>query len=226
MLKNCQFCSKEFEGKTSRAKYCSSNCKEKARVNRNKVQKICANCGRSFMGYAKYNHKYCSVACSLKHSKIVKKLQCIDCGAEFQFIGRTTKLRCDTCWHKNRSNSVMQSRKRKDNTVRIGVGSGHAQHPKHINNNIQNIKSDVKNYRRLVITGEDSCAICGYNKFQQALQVHHKDMNRTNNSKDNLIILCSNCHTVLHKYIIKKLKGLSNVTSTELTSYIQDLKKL
>lgn len=38
------------------------------------------------------------------------------------------------------------------------------------------------------------CAVCGYNEDYRILEVHHIDMNRDNNSIENLIILCPNCH--------------------------------
>lgn len=42
------------------------------------------------------------------------------------------------------------------------------------------------------------CSMCGYSN-KNALEVHHKDKNRDNNSIDNLEILCANCHTLTHK---------------------------
>ena len=42
-----------------------------------------------------------------------------------------------------------------------------------------------------------SCEIC---KSKINLIVHHKDRNRTNNKKDNLITLCSSCQAKEHKF--------------------------
>lgn len=42
------------------------------------------------------------------------------------------------------------------------------------------------------------CNNCGYSN-KDALEVHHKDKNRDNNSIENLEILCANCHTLIHK---------------------------
>lgn len=43
-----------------------------------------------------------------------------------------------------------------------------------------------------------SCEVCGYSEHPGALQVHHKDCNRSNNSLENLQILCPNCHEEFH----------------------------
>ena len=49
-------------------------------------------------------------------------------------------------------------------------------------------------YRKMIAKG--SCAKCSTTK---ALVIHHKDDNHTNNVLSNLQVLCSPCHTRLHK---------------------------
>jgi len=41
------------------------------------------------------------------------------------------------------------------------------------------------------------CQKCGFNNVL-ALEVHHIDKNRENNSIDNLAVLCANCHRIEH----------------------------
>lgn len=55
-----------------------------------------------------------------------------------------------------------------------------------------------KTYRIIAFKNyEHKCVLCGFN-ISQALQVHHIDCNRKNNVLDNLIILCTNCHCLVH----------------------------
>lgn len=42
------------------------------------------------------------------------------------------------------------------------------------------------------------CERCGFDKNEAAIVVHHKDRDRTNNSIDNLEVLCCNCHAIEH----------------------------
>lgn len=41
------------------------------------------------------------------------------------------------------------------------------------------------------------CEICGFSD-KRILQVHHKDKNRKHNTRDNLVLLCPNCHALEH----------------------------
>jgi len=45
----------------------------------------------------------------------------------------------------------------------------------------------------------EKCANCGYDKEQTILHIHHIDGDNTNNNANNLIVLCANCHLVLHR---------------------------
>lgn len=50
---------------------------------------------------------------------------------------------------------------------------------------------------------EYKCEICGLSEWLGKpiqLELHHKDFNHHNTDLDNLQILCSNCHSFVHKY--------------------------
>ena len=42
------------------------------------------------------------------------------------------------------------------------------------------------------------CESCGYNKHIELLEVHHLDKNKNNNVRENLKLLCPNCHEEWH----------------------------
>lgn len=46
-----------------------------------------------------------------------------------------------------------------------------------------------------------SCIFCGDDNFQ----IHHKDMDKSNNNKNNLVPLCVKCHAKVHYKIIRPI---------------------
>ena len=61
-----------------------------------------------------------------------------------------------------------------------------------------------KSFRKHVfILKEKKCEICGYDEHDFCLEIHHKDKDCTNNSIENLAILCVICHRKLHKNLTK-----------------------
>lgn len=76
------------------------------------------------------------------------------------------------------------------------------------NLNTMNIKNRILKANLL----EYKCALCGnkgyWNNKPLALQLDHKDGDRTNHLLSNLRFLCPNCHTQTDNYSNKKLKML------------------
>lgn len=230
----CDYCGELFTKVNKNHRFCTKECKAKYTWDKKPiVTGICQHCGQSFTYKLGKNNKktfFCSKSCIVAGTRVEKILTCVDCGVSFKFIGRTTKLRCDVCLKKHRAKQVMESRARKDPTIRVGVGSGRAQKTVHTDisakarerinaarraNYAKNKyrRRGPTNYRSLVITGDDACCLCGYSARQDALVVHHISMDRTDNSVDNLAILCANCHKCLHSFIRAKQRAIDDYTA-------------
>jgi hypothetical protein len=50
------------------------------------------------------------------------------------------------------------------------------------------------------------CMNCGFSKWPSILQFHHIDRNRKNDSLENLMVLCPNCHSALHHVKAAKIE--------------------
>ena len=54
-------------------------------------------------------------------------------------------------------------------------------------------------YRHTALSVKNQkCERCGYDKHPEILVVHHRDRNRKNGTKENLELLCPNCHEEEH----------------------------
>ena len=234
----CQVCGKRFDTLRHAGHWCSDDC----RMRRNSMEKpvtwsvVCKGCGAVFETN-NGNITYCSSNCPGRHRlEPVRTLTCSDCGKEFTSIGRRPRQRCVECTKKHKSLLTMQNRQRKNPEIQIGIGSGRGQHWKRVSDNSEEShdrrlavrrkryyerKLDkgcsgfTRNvYRRIAIAMHGArCCFCGYSDFPEAIETHHRDMDRTNNNKDNLFVLCSNCHRIIHNRISK---GLRNHNATEV----------
>lgn len=57
----------------------------------------------------------------------------------------------------------------------------------------------IPDYRKLALESYPNvCNQCGYEKYIEVLQVHHIDVDRSNNKLSNLEVLCPTCHMEFH----------------------------
>lgn len=91
----------------------------------------------------------------------------------------------------------------------------------------------VKNHRRkrkkdIIYIMGDKCCICGYNKCQSALELHHlnpeekdftigqtlnKDLKIILKELQKCILVCANCHREIHSGLVKSLDNTSFIQS-------------
>lgn len=157
------------------------------------ITKICQHCNKEFeaslkehkRGNAKYCSKNCSHASRRGVTLTVPNRECDFCNkpihrtkfgltlskSGFYFCSRACKDKAQS--HENSSNFL-------------------AMLPSHY-------KMLGTAYRKMAFRNKiPACEKCGYDKFVEILQVHHKDRNRQNNTLENLEILCPTCHEEEH----------------------------
>lgn len=142
------------------------------------------------------NSKYCSRKCSSiavarkqkeRYDQInIPNVKCAYC--HIMFYKNETKKKVSL------SGLHFCCRKHKDLAQRIGSGIDEIK-PNHYKNN-----DNPKEYRKFFKLRNKitECKRCGYNKHPKILQIHHIDRNRKNNTMENLIVLCPNCHEEEH----------------------------
>ncbi|RTL07682.1 HNH endonuclease [Candidatus Dependentiae bacterium] len=152
---------------------------------RQAVEVRCLRCEAPFVTRTDQVSKYCSAKCSHQARKRQVETACAYCGA--------TVLRSPSKMKNSRSGFVFcdracKERAQRERTVKqilpphYGTGTGEFE------------------YRSIFLKagGVLKCVRCGYDEFSCGIEVHHKDKNRKNNSIQNLVSLCANCHRGLH----------------------------
>ena len=169
------------------------------------IEVTCQICNKQFNAPLKEvkrgNSKYCSRICSnlgVSKTRLLKGNLTKEHNTKCEYCGKT--------FYRNKSKKSLSKsgiyfccRNHKDLGQRIEANIKDIQ-PSHYG------KSDPSNsnrYRKLAFRYlELKCNKCGYDKYPNILEVHHKDLNRNNESISNLEILCSRCHDEFH-YLTK-----------------------
>ena len=181
----CENCGKEHDGSYGSGRFCSQKC---SKSHGNKVRNISPEQRQLINkkisdGVKKYN---------TENSKelIYYNYVCEKCGENFvttHKIRKERKIHCDNC-------------KRK------------IQHFKNIDE-IQSIKElSKRTVTKILERANMGCSICGWN--ESTCDIHHiiERKNNGSDNMDNLILVCPNCHRVIHttnKYPIEFLQSKS-----------------
>ena len=149
------------------------------------IKTNCAFCGDEFLKnrskFKGHGEHFCSRRCVSLSQRDRVELTCDICGKKF--FRAPAKIKRNIRGYNFCSHVCSDLARKEENGALIStLDSG-----KHVN------------YRKkaLKFHGEQ-CVLCGYNEHVGVLEVHHIDKNTQNNSLDNLVVLCANCHKMTH----------------------------
>lgn len=197
MHKSCEECKKSFITYQSRQKFCSISCSQKSRHSKKEV--FCKNCNIKFETCFGTNSRiFCTVECFHKwNSKEKVPFVCENCSKTIYVLEKVIKNK-KTC-----SKQCKYELLAKENSIKFSGIEGHS-HNSYKNGNTYYKKYAMKNFNHI-------CICC--NVTDVMFDVHHIDGCRSNNSLNNLCIICRSCHKRLHtisvKYSISLEKSLS-----------------
>lgn len=186
-MNRCMQCSKD----TNNPKFCSLSCgakfQSKGRVLKNRT-KVCEGCGIEYEYKSTPSQRFCSHSCSAKLSNKARsrELLCINCNS-----GEVKKGASKYC-----SSECSIEYKRKKHIEKW------LENPS-FGNTSQGLKQSIKSH--LIEQAGYKCSMCGWNKIniitgKSPLEVDHIDGDCYNNHKDNLRVLCPNCHSLTPTY--------------------------
>jgi Fe-S cluster assembly iron-binding protein IscA len=217
----CKHCDKEMSSIRKTKKFCSPICRTRFRIGV-QVSKMssqtCINCGAKFHPTGLKQIRFCSLNCQgiylHAHSWKKKCNVCVDCQTVFEAYSRKTQ-RCELCHKKHLSKTVMLNRARRDPTVRVGVGSGGCQ--KRIDLPVDFVRLRCPRHRprtNVLYSRWYTCDFCTPKQVltSDELCLHHVNMDRRDNSDENVRVLCEKHHRQIHQRILKLSKPNLGIT--------------
>lgn len=192
---SCDYCGKKIYRPPShiyKHNFCSRECKKK--FFSSLKERTCIFCGSKFIvNSSTSNQKYCSFEC-FKNSRW-EVVKCAYCGTEFKKrIGEIKRS------EQNKSVHICSIDCRNRYTSLLLGGDGTWNKSKNPKPTQKKYGNDWQKQRRLVLElYEYMCYQCGSTKN---LQVHHWEPYSIscNNSLDNLVVLCADCHNEIHDF--------------------------
>lgn len=201
-MRECIWCNKE----TNNPKFCSLSCGAKHQHSQPKTlkskTKICIQCNKQFEYKGNPKQKYCGRSCSTTFNnkgKVRNKL-----GGTQQAISKLVTL-CEYCQQRyvvkytgQRYCSVRCSTDSKS----INVICAWILNP-NTGTSKQGLKRSIK--RHLIKEAGYKCSLCGWGEINPStgrspLEVDHIDGDCYNNARENLRVVCPNCHSLTPTY--------------------------
>ncbi len=208
MLKRCIWCKEKFETRYKKAKLCSRSCVGKYARSKNKTLQN--------MGW------------SLKYA------QCQKCGTtERPHECRGMCRKCYLAEDDQRTRGIQYYYKNKEEISKkekIKRKSLTKEQKRRMADNVRRYENGKRyggNWFKVKERANHKCEKCGITEKEHLdnlgfiLSVHHIDKNKLNNNMDNLICLCSKCHTIIHD-----MKGEKSHRSKLTTEEVKEIKKL
>lgn len=153
----------------------------------------CIQCGKKTE-----NPKFCNKSCSAswtnknfpKKRKNLKISECLNCSKVFEYNPSHSKGKycSNSCqMHFKKSQIIEMWKKDPKSSIKTGY----------------KISSTIRNY--LIEKAEKKCSLCKWGEMNEhtgnvPLEIHHIDGDCSNNSEENLQVLCPNCHSLTHNY--------------------------
>lgn len=156
-----------------------------------KNPKQCKFCGK-VLPWSKRDNVFCDHSCAASYNRRGRtsrvSLYCLNCGKKLTKKSKRSHFCNNTCYSEYNRKSYIERWKRGEETGMSGSCS---------------ISRILRDY--LINESNQSCQVCGWGEVNPhtkkiPLQIHHIDGDCTNNSPENLQVLCPNCHSLTHNY--------------------------
>ena len=178
----------------------------------------CKNCQeKEAIKYSKYStgefcSGYCAKSYSNKFVKVNKQANCIDCKKKLIISSQASikTCRCEDCKKKVKGKKIHAYKCEKcgETFNRLTIHRDRKIHCEKCKrqvryiNDIEKVKSILelssRTVQKIIKRANRKCEICGWN--ESTCDIHHviEKKNKGTDDSNNLIIICPNCHRVIH----------------------------
>lgn len=158
----------------------------------NEISRYCIECGRKIerkgLSLSKYRRrKFCSNTCANSHRAKNNIKRCRHCGSE---IPKNNQFCSLNCFHEYQHSQYIMAWKNGDKSGATGK-------------NWIDVSVHIRRY--IFEKYDNKCSRCGWGEVNPytltiPLEIEHIDGDATNNTEDNLTLLCPNCHSLTETY--------------------------
>lgn len=193
-MNNCLVCLVAYEPKSIAQKYCSLRCKGISR-GRKKYAKEKAR--RNAEPLARWTCKQCAVVFDRKY------LRQVYCGIECAELYRRLRMKQRIALLEAKKQNVVKKIQFDKTCKQCELSFKTHKHRKIFCNDdcskaYYHKTNRIRKYKKLKILEQaGACESCGFNNTH-ALQIHHINTTKKDNSYTNLMVLCANCHNIYH----------------------------
>ena len=216
----CLYCGKEITGKgRSRKKFCNQSCAAsynntgrkqslESRIKRSRtLQRRNPNFNGVYKEIDEYQHN------NYENFDNEKEYFCLNCGKKIEktYRNKANKFCSNKCQGEYTRKKSIEKWKNGETIIS----------PEKLPSYVKNYLFEKNNYKC------EECGFEGYNKFTNntILQIHHKDGDSSNNTEENLQVLCPNCHAMTDTYGNCGRRKSSRARYDSKTYYLEKFKK-
>lgn len=188
----CEHCQSTFKPKPKTVgRFCSAECFRNYRIE-SRTMLTCKQCGSTFYNKKK-SQQFCSSSCSATYTNSLRPktmFVCEGCGSSYRTRGKPGRFCGRSCFYDSRRKANLLKREAAINEWLAGENWIYSNGA---------MPQQIRQY--MLDDSENKCSKCGWCEVNPLvgdtiLTINHIDGDWKNNLRDNLEVLCYNCHTL------------------------------
>lgn len=191
--RKCEGCGQDYVPRKKANKYCGNPCAKEHRRQKSIEQVKCKTCGLIFSSRKSEKRRFCSLSCSASSNNILHPKRQPESVCKIESCNSSISTNVSYCSeHKGTYTQIKKTQKIHD--WLSGDDPGGTEY---------GLSTVIRRY--LLEQSNHECSKCGFNTphpddNKTILEINHINGNGVDHSKENLEVLCPNCHALTSSY--------------------------